>query len=165
MGRVRHEARAHIRRAFLVRAFIGLTALCSGLGCSDPGPPRDTEGLQNLQPVSGSVSFQGQPTPGAMVYFFPADDPESPDRRIAGIVEVDGSFEMKSTVGAGSRPGVEPGEYLVSIVWTELVDPHDQDSDEGPDKLPVKYKDCKTSGLRAEIVEGSNELEPFDLIP
>ena len=144
---------------------IGLTVAFCLLGCSDYGPPKNTEGLQNLQPVTGSVSFGGEPTPGAVVFFFPVADLEAPDRRIAGIVEVDGTFEMKSTVGAGSRPGVEPGEYLVSVSWTELVNPSDRDSDEGPDKLPERYKDPKTSGLRAEIVEGTNELPPFELTP
>src|SRR5262249_33154678 len=138
---------------------------CGILGCSDYGPPKNTEGLQNLQPVSGSVSFEGQPTPGALVLFFPADEPESPFRRIAGVVDEDGSFQMQTTVGEGSRPGVEPGEYLVTISWSEPVNPYDHDSDLGPEKLPEKYQDYKTSNLRVEIVQGTNEILPFELTP
>jgi hypothetical protein len=142
-----------------------LFALCGLAGCRDYGPPRGTEGLENLQPVTGSVSFEGQPTPGAIVLFFPADDPQSAEYRVAGTVEEDGSFEMKTTVPEGTRPGVAPGDYLVTISWNKLVDPGDRDSDEGPDLLPAMYKDCKRSGLRVEVVEGTNELQPFELSP
>jgi len=148
-------------RSGLVFLFIS----CGVLGCSDYGPPRNTEGLQNLQPVTGSVSFAGQPTPGALVLFLPADEPEAPDRRIAGVVEEDGTFQMQTTVGEGSRPGVEPGEYVVTISWSELVNPYDHDSDIGPEKLPEKYQDYKTSKLRVEIVQGTNEIPPFELTP
>jgi len=150
----------------LKRLPVCLAVLCTTFGCNrDYGPPRNTEGLQNLQPVGGSVSFEGKPTPGALVYFFPADEPESPDRRIAGVVEEDGSFEMQTTVGEGSRLGVEPGNYLVTISWSRPVNPYDHDSDEGPELLPERYKDYKTSNLRVEIVEGTNELNPFELTP
>jgi hypothetical protein len=146
-------------------ACVSLLVACCLCGCNNYGPPSDTEGLQNLRPVIGSVSFEGEPTPGAMIFFLPADEPESDFRRIAGTVEEDGSFEMMTTVGAGSRPGVEPGDYLVTITWNKLVDPHDRDSDLGPDLLPEKYKNHKTSGLRVEIVDGTNELPPFELSP
>jgi hypothetical protein len=149
-----------------VRPLIICLAVLGGVpGCSDYGPPQNTEGLQNLQPVTGSVSFEGQPTPGALVLFLPTDEPESPDRRIAGVVEEDGSFQMQTTVGEGSRPGVEAGEYLVTISWSEPVNPYDHDSDMGPEKLPEKYQDYKTSNLRVEIVEGTNEIPPFELTP
>src|SRR5262245_65906416 len=108
-----------------VRRWACLVALCALPGCSsDYGPPGNTEGLQNLQPVTGTVLFEGKPTPGALVFFFPADEPESPDRRISGVVAEDGSFEMQTTVGEGTRPGVEPREYLVAISWSEPLNPY-----------------------------------------
>jgi len=141
-------------------AFFCLIALG---GCDDGGPPKNTEGLQNLQPVSGTVSYKGKATPGAVVLFHPTSDPDSHKKRVAGIVDEEGSFEMSTTVGAGTRPGVEPGQYKVSITWAERVDPDDKDSDLGPDLLPGKYKDYKTSGLEVEIETGNNELDPFEL--
>ncbi len=158
---------ANLRRRICVlpRRFIVLALLAVLWGCSDGGPPKGTEGLQNLQPVSGTVSFQGKPTPGAVVLFHPTADPDSFKKRIAGIVDEEGSFEMSTTVGAGTRPGVEPGSYKVTISWAERVDPNDKDSDMGPDLLPEKYKDHKTSGLTVEIETGSNELDPFELTP
>jgi hypothetical protein len=165
MGQVWRAADSRSDLSKFCRAFLCVAALCASSGCSDYGPPKNTEGLQNLQPVTGSVSFEGKPTPGALVLFLDAGDPESTDRRIAAIVDDDGSFVMNTTVGLGSRPGVEPGEYVVAISWSKPVDPTDHDSDMGPDLLPAKYKDYKTSGLRVEIVGGRNELDPFELAP
>jgi hypothetical protein len=115
--------------------------------------------------VTGSVSFEGKPTPGAIVLFYPADDPTSAEYRVAGVVDEDGAFEMMTTVPEGSRSGVAPGEYVVTISWNKLVDPKDRDSDLGPDLVPGKYRDFKTSGLRAEVGEGPNEIPCFELTP
>jgi len=147
----------------LVALFVGI-ALQLVAGCSnDITPSKNTEGLENLQPTSGSVSYQGKPTPGAMVWFRPEGvvPPDAP--RIAGEVDEDGTFEMKTTVAEGTRSGVAPGKYIVTITWNEKVDPTDKDSDDGPDLVPSKYKDPATSGLLVEIEEGDNELKPFEL--
>jgi hypothetical protein len=165
MGHFWGAANLRRRNCALPRRFIVLASLVALSACSDGGPPKNTEGLQNLQPVSGTVSFQGKPTPGAVVLFHPAADPDSYKKRIAGIVDDEGSFEMSTGVSAGMRPGVEPGQYKVTISWAEPIDPNDRDSDMGPDLLPVKYKDHKTSGLMVEIEAGSNELDPFELTP
>ncbi len=149
----------------ILRTCLCIVALSAASGCSrDYGPGKNTEGLQNLQPVSGRVSYEGKPTPGAIVLFLPVDEPDT-TYRIAGIVDEEGAFEMETSVPEGTRAGVAPGEYLVTISWNKLVDPRDRDSDEGPDLVPSKYKDHKTSGLRVEVVEGTNELRPFDLTP
>ena len=146
-------------------ALLCLAAACLPFGCSrDIGPPQGTEGLEDLQPVTGRVSFDGNAPAGAVVLFIPAQGPASFSYRIAGVVEEDGSFEMQTTVPEGTRPGVAPGNYLVGISWTELVDPDNRDSDER-DLLPEKYKDPRSSGLRTNVEEGTNELPAFVLTP
>ena len=152
-----------LQRTVFAPRWIFLFVLCVLPGCSDYGPPKNTEGLQNLQPVTGNVSFEGKPTPGAVVLFLPADEPDKFTYRVAGTVDEDGAFEMQTSVPEGTRPGVAPGEYVVTISWNEPA--RDRDSDEGPDLVPSRYRDHRTSGLRVEIVEGNNELEPFDLKP
>jgi len=152
-----------LQRTVLAPRWICLLLLCVPPGCSDYGPPKNTDGLQNLQPVTGSVSFEGKPTPGAVVLFLPVDEPDKFTYRVAGTVDEDGAFEMQTSVPEGTRPGVAAGEYLVTISWNEPA--RDRDSDEGPDLVPPRYRDHRTSGLRVEIVEGNNELEPFDLKP
>jgi hypothetical protein len=143
---------------------VGIVLLSVIGGCStDITPSKNTKGLENLQPASGSVSYQGKPTPGAIVLFCPEGAVSSGAPRIAGEVEDDGTFEMKTTVSAGTRFGVAPGKYIVTISWNKKVDEADRDSDDGPDLVPSKYKDPATSNLIVEIEEGDNELEPFVL--
>jgi len=146
----------------LCRALVCLGILFA-LGCGrDIGPPAGTEGLDDLQPVTGSVLFEGKPTPGAVVLFVPSVKPEAFRYRVAGIVDEDGNFEMQTTVPEGTRPGVAPGQYLVTVSWTEPIDPDDKDTDLR-ELLPEKYTLALSSGLRVEIDEGANELEAFEL--
>ena len=162
MGRLLGAGAVPDRSRGLRRALVRLGILFA-LGCGrDIGPPKGTEGLDDLQPVTGSVQFGGKPTPGAVVLFVPSVKPESFRYRVAGIVDEDGNFEMQTTVPEGTRPGVAPGAYLVTVSWTEPIDPDDRDSDVR-ELLPEKYSVALSSGLRVEIEEGANELEPFQL--
>ncbi|HEY3969608.1 MAG TPA: hypothetical protein VGM05_33955 [Planctomycetaceae bacterium] len=88
-------------------------------------------------------------------------DPRAP--RIAGIVEDDGSFEMSTTVSEGTLPGVQEGKYVVTISWVKKINPDDRDSDDGPDLLPGMYKAQVSSPLRADVKQGDNELDVFEL--
>ena len=123
-----------------------------------------TEGLEDLQPVSGSVSFEGKPTPGAVVMFVRKDDPDEKGLRIAGVVDDEGFFEMSTSVAAGTLPGVREGSYIVTITWAKPNNPDDKDSDT-VEMLPAKYGDKTTSTLRAEVEVGENALDPFELVP
>ncbi len=150
--------------SFIATVVLCWSAICGVGGCSGGyGPSSSTEGLQNLQPVSGSVSFQGQPTPGAVVLFFREGKIDARAPRIAGIVEEDGSFEMSTTVSEGTLPGVQEGKYVVTISWTKKINPDDRDSDDGPDLLPEMYKAQMSSPLRADVKHGDNDLEAFEL--
>src|SRR5260370_40888358 len=100
MGRFLGAADLRRRNFVLPRRFLCAAALAALSAGSDGGPPKNTEGLTNLQPGSGTVSFEGKPTPGAVVLFHPAADPDSHKKRIAGIGDEEGCFEMITTVGA-----------------------------------------------------------------
>jgi|SRR5579872_620254 len=151
-------------RSRCARTVMGLVAMAGLLGCSSTGPSRNTEGLEDLQPVSGSVSFEGKPTPGAIVMFFRADDLNAKGVRVAGVVDDDGFFEMTTGVADGMLPGVKEGTYFATITWTKRVDPDDKDSDT-IDLLPEKYNAPTTANLKVEIKAGENALEPFVLTP
>jgi hypothetical protein len=77
--------------------------------------------------------------------------------------------------------GVPAGDYLVSIIWqdqeenkqrTKAARAKTQETETPPklrrptppkNLLPKRYGSPKTSGLRAQVKEGSNELPPFEL--
>jgi prepilin-type processing-associated H-X9-DG protein len=90
-----------------VTVAVGLVAMGGVLGCSAGGPSSDTEGLEDLHPVSGSVSFEGKPTPGAIVMFYKVDDPTSKGVRIVqtNIVTADG-WGWADTGNSGAVDGV-----------------------------------------------------------
>jgi hypothetical protein len=163
MGWFYRAADSRCGGSLLMRAFVALVALAGALGCSGGGPSSDTEGLEDLHPVSGSVSFEGKPTPGAIVMFFKADDLASKGFRIAGEVDEEGFFEMMTGVSAGALPGVKEGQYIVTVVWQKRLTPWDKDSDM-IDLIPEKYGDAKSSTLRAQVKAGDNVLDPFALV-
>jgi hypothetical protein len=139
--------------------------LCSAVvlftGCQ-----KDETGLGTLSPLTGEVFFEGAPAVGAVVDFVPEEDPD-PDEiiRTFALVGEDGRFSATTVVPEGAKPGAVPGNYAIRISWKKRLDPDDRDSSFGPELLPAKYQDVKTSGLQYEVTPGSNEIPPLKLTP
>jgi hypothetical protein len=118
---------------------------------------------QRFHPVRGQVWCDDQPAAGALVVFHPANDPDPQAIRPSAYVLADGSFTLQSfdRQGRASRDGAPAGEYRVTVSWfppnagryTNVI----------PDKLQGRYSNPKTSGLRADVKEGDNEIPPFRL--
>ncbi|MCE9561581.1 MAG: carboxypeptidase-like regulatory domain-containing protein [Planctomycetes bacterium] len=107
------------------------------------------------QPVSGSVSHNGQPLNGATVTFFAMEGPPGP---IAGALIKDGRFNIPA------EHGLEPGTYKVSIsmaVPGGIQTPEEKAagaSPKGKEGLPEKYNTATT--LTAEVkASGSNHFD------
>ena len=149
------------RAAIAIRILCGvLWVVCCGCASGEDEPL----GLSNLQPVTGKVMFQGQPTPGAIVEFISTGSSLDKVSRF-GVVAADGKFEVKTAVPEGTKSGVEPGNYAITVSWTKPLAPHDKDSEPGPDILPLKYKSASSSGLQCEVKSGKNEVPQFELVP
>ncbi len=91
--------------------FVGLTVLLSvAAGCGAQRSP---------VPVSGTVTLDGKPVEGAVVWFHPAGDDK--DGRVAtGMTDKAGTFRLKT----GDAVGVRPGEYRVVITKNVLANPN-----------------------------------------
>lgn len=129
--------------------------LAPGSGC---GRKSDTV------PVTGSVSYRGQPLTKGDVQMVPLEIAAGKTRRPAtATIDANGQFTM-STFKLGD--GMVPGKYGVAIVairrYPNLMDPNDK-----PEyAVPVRYVDPKTSGLIAIIPDQTSkpvQLE-FNLI-
>jgi len=139
-----------VRRAPVVCAAL---AVLSAVGCGTKGP--------TLYPVRGQVVFDGKPAAGATLVFHPAagdsksaDRPPTPTR----TVQADGSFTL-ATYPYGD--GAPAGEYRVAIVW---LDRSKAGSDASiPNRLPARYGNADTSGLKATVNAGPTDLQPFQL--
>jgi hypothetical protein len=132
-------------RAFLVVVF-GLMLL--GVGCDDA----ETTG----NPVSGTVTFQGQPLDQGSIQFLPA----AGQGTFSGGPIKDGQYKVPA------KQGLEPGQYEVRISSKEGGAPP---SDELPgevtqvpkERIPAQFNSRTT--LTAEIKEGIENKFDFTI--
>lgn len=146
------------------------------LGCGE-----GSSGVATVS-VTGVVTLNGQPLPGAAVSFSPKG---GKGRAAVGATDIDGKFTL-TTVTAGD--GAVPGEYGVSVTKNAAAaaqptsDPRstggamsaedtakmmaslqkgktvEQQSD-----LPAKYASPDSSGLQAEVTSGGSNNFKFEL--
>jgi len=121
-----------------------------------------------IHPVRGKVLFRNQPVEHAWVVFYPQGGSEQMQKmRPSGRSGPDGSFTLTSYK---EEDGAPAGEYKVTVEWPseDPNDPSDPDDPEGqiprgPDRFGGRYADPATTPLKATIVQGNNELKPFQL--
>ena len=122
---------------------------------------KTTSGVTTF-PVSGEAFYHEQPATGAKVLLFP-DSQQSRAKRTPipqAVVDEHGAFRIGCF---GRDDGAPAGEYRVAIVWRDQASPDTPHLEMPPDKLKGRYRDPRTSGLTATVVEGENELPPFQL--
>jgi 3',5'-cyclic AMP phosphodiesterase CpdA len=100
-------------------------------------------------PVFGQVFFEGVPIPGAEVRLQPVKG--SKGAAATGVVGPDGSFTLSTYT---SNDGAAAGEYSVAVVRQVPGTKGKSKTNE----LPAKYGTGATSGLKASVREGKNEL-------
>jgi hypothetical protein len=117
-------------------------------------------GGNGLYPVSGRVTYKGDPAAGAVVHFRRAGADPMNEHAVMGIVQQDGSFTL---VCGSLGPGAPPGDYDVLIEWRPSSNPARGLSHKGPDRLQGRYADSRRPLLRAAVKAETNHLPPFDL--
>ncbi|WP_435019843.1 hypothetical protein TA3x_001508 [Tundrisphaera sp. TA3] len=129
---------------------IGLMAGCGGGEITDDGLPRE--------PVSGRVTWKGQPLAKGLIQFIPDGQGQ-----VAPIVApiTDGRYEV------AKAQGPVPGKYSVSV--TEAVDGPPPEAMPGesprpaPQSIPAKYN-TKTT-LTRDVKAGEANTFDFELAP
>jgi hypothetical protein len=121
--------------------------------------------IDGVVPVSGNVTYQGEPVEGAIVTFLP----QGTQRAATGRTDASGQYKL-TTLEA--EDGAMPGDYQVTIAKTEVSGTRDTEDDTPPpvfdsglppiyskELVPVKYKNVQTSGLTAQVSDsGTNEF-------
>jgi hypothetical protein len=129
-------------------------ALAALYGCGKKTPERTA-----VFPVEGVVTFDGKPTAGAMIVLHPKGGASTGVPAPRAQVEKDGSFRF-TTYKAGD--GAPPGEYVATIAWYKLVGaPGDLKA--GPNVLPPKYSNVKTSTWEVRVADQPAQLAPVHL--
>ncbi len=157
-----------MKRTILSRAQGGLailvaTAVVIVAGCGD-----DT-GLPKRYPVTGTVTYKGEPLESGTIVFEPADIAKG--HFANGTIEK-GSYRL-TTSGEGGD-GAIPGDYKVIII-SKVVDmtavQANQQGGSGrqddilkaerkaQSKIPKKYEQSSTSGLTAKVEAKSNTFD------
>lgn len=155
-----------MKKAMMFRCerWLLVAALALFVGCAEAKPDRP-----KTYPVSGTVTYKGNPVAGANLNFRIADGSSFSMAR----TDASGRYELM-TFEAGD--GTLPGEYKVGITQYESsgstgpgMDDAEYASPEGdeggaPPKnlLPEKYANPETSGLTASVTEGPNTVN-FEL--
>lgn len=104
-----------------------------------------------VYPVSGTVTFKGQPLPNALVAFHPVDksDPRATSSR--ATTDAAGKFTL-STYEAND--GTPAGEYKVTVECYKLKQTGTS-AEPGPNFLPPKYANPSTTKLSVKVDAGA----------
>jgi serine/threonine-protein phosphatase CPPED1 len=122
-----------------------------------PAPPYPTK---PVQPASGTILLQGKPVSGAYIVFTTAGAGEKKGGVSAdAISEADGSYRLSTY---GPFDGIPVGEYDVTIIQPKPF--YDDAGRFGPNQLPARLGDVKTSGLKSVIRPGKN-VNNFNIEP
>ncbi len=131
---------------------LSLLVLCIGCG-TDKGPA--------TVPVSGVVTWKGEPVEGALVVFLPEN--ASGESMLGAQAETDsaGNFAIQTYTGGGDmKDGIQPGVYKVTVTKLEVV----QDMRRRPKNLlPPKYAEVRTTDLQATVTESGDQSFAFEL--
>ncbi|MCX7427861.1 MAG: hypothetical protein NTW96_19810 [Planctomycetia bacterium] len=148
-----HVAKARLTPAALV-VLLGAVIVGQGCGGSRLG----------TVPLSGRVTYKGQPLVGGTVTFHPVDAAKC--RPATASIQPDGSF-VAATLE--NDRGIMPGEYRVSVVLVKapLFDVSPAQAAKAAANnmvLPPRYADPATSGLTVTIeAGGGSKTHDIDL--
>ena len=138
------------RMAWLFIAICGSSVLVGCEGGRDGG----------LVPVTGVVTFKGEPIGNINVMFEPLFD----GRIAEGTSDAEGKFELK-TLYPGD--GVMPGEYKVSFKYISDTIPDMPGFVGGiepePSPIPERYADANESGFTATVEANAKNEFTFNL--
>jgi hypothetical protein len=128
------------RRVLVRPRLLLIAALVAATGCGS--------NLPKTIRVSGRVTLDGQPPPGAgTIYFLPTAAAEGfPTRPATGDFDKDGNFQAK-TFDPGD--GLLPGTYTMHIECWQT--PPNMEGKPVKSYIPSKYQSAATSGLTLEI--------------
>jgi hypothetical protein len=100
------------------------------------------------------VLYEGKPIPHAFVVFHPLQAPDKSVPQPRAKVQDDGTFVLETY---GTQDGAPAGEYAVTVEWW-LSNAKQSDDAPPSNRLPVRYAKAGTSGLRARVQVGENQI-------
>lgn len=133
------------RRFAVPAGLVGLSTLLAS--CSD-------DGHVEVYPVSGTVKFGAEVPVGAQIALHPVGAVVPENLVAMGTVAPDGTFSIGTYDAADGAPA---GEYKATIQWFKVVK-SEGGVGRGPNVLPKKYADPKTSPVVVKVAEAPTDL-------
>ena len=135
--------------------FAGFLFCLVGCGTTDRLP-----GEKPVYPTRGVVTYRGKSLPDATVRLHPVET-QGVEVIPRGSVESDSGFALTTY---RRNDGAPAGQYNVSVSWLGPLNGVSEDAEDRlKERLPNKYTNPRTSGIKVTIAEGENELPPIDL--
>jgi hypothetical protein len=138
----------------LCSALLSVLMLGGLCGCNNKSGPERVPTF----PVSGTVSFQGKPIPGAFVALHPKAAQENVPSPRASI-GADGALKVSTYDGGDGAP---EGEYVVTVEWYKPIK-NGADVISGPNVIPKKYASPQTSDITIRVATQENTIPPIKL--
>jgi hypothetical protein len=127
----------------------GLAVFATGCGSK----PAGNEKLATTAPVTGVVTYKGNPIKDAEVVF----TPQGEGNPATGRTEENGRFVLTTYQ---ERDGAAIGFHVVTVKVMPVGGlPGQEIESTGATDVPAKYSSTKTSPLTVEVKEGPNNLE------
>lgn len=111
-------------------------------------------------PVRGQVLVNGRPAVEALVVFHPQGALAGQGQRPVAYTNSQGRFTVTTWEASDGAPA---GDYQVTVEWRAEVPVGEERERRGRLLIPEKYLRPETSGLKATVREGANDLPPFAL--
>jgi len=115
-------------------------------------------------PVKGKLVLDGQPMPGAEIFFHPVHEfpKESSQLKPHARADAEGAFQISTYVGQDGAPA---GEYYVTVSWKGPLQEgmNSEQRDDLPEKISERFQNPHWSRLKAVVKEGENDLPTWDL--
>jgi len=147
-------------RGWRACAILAIVLWVGAAGCGED------DGIGKRYPVSGTVTYKGQPVPKATVVFSPAD--AQTGRPATSTTDSDGVYQLTT---ASPGDGALPGKYAVTVSAIERDLSKTKNAAGGmyradiilkaPKKLmvPAKYGERKSSTLTVEVKPERNTFD------
>ncbi|NLX99861.1 MAG: carboxypeptidase regulatory-like domain-containing protein [Rhodopirellula sp.] len=126
--------------------FFAVAAALVVVGCGSSEP---------IGRISGTVTHNGQPVEAGIISFYNAES----GRVGQAELQPGGIYEIDTVKG-----GLEPGQYQVSVMpptetRTDSSTGETTHETKEVSNIPQQYRDPRTSGLSAQVDQGSNKFD------
>jgi hypothetical protein len=108
-------------------------------------------------PVSGKVTYQGHAPVGAQIILHPVKYSGPDSVAPVGTVLDDGSFKVTAYDPGDGAP---QGDYVATVQWFKITK---EAGGPGPNVLPKKYADPKTSPIKITVNSGPTDVPPITI--